>query len=462
MVVTCGKPLQSSRTIFFGEGPAVFDQPSAKTLPADFGYGIQVVQYRHFGRDTGSEREIDCRECHRPSFMSQQKLAPAWIVSTEPGKEISIPLIRYVGYLVKLLVLANQGQNFLQVVLGYRFNRKWLHLVFSPGDFVNPEPGIEYISILPCRFLLLRIIARFIRVTTTGNPMPNWSHIAEQIHQATGKHFTASSYQSVGGGSINDAFILADHSQKYFVKLNQPKLVDMFAAEAAGLAEMASTKSVRVPQPICHGASDSHSFIVLEYLELANGDSSLALGQQLAAMHRTTREQFGWDRDNTIGSTEQINTWTADWIEFYGRHRLLFQLGLPGAQRFGRQLLSAGEELVDNLGVFYESYQPEPSLLHGDLWGGNYATARDGAPVIFDPAVYYGDREADIAMTELFGGFGRGFYDAYNAAWPLDPGYSVRRTLYNLYHVLNHLNLFGGGYGSQAYSMIGRLQSEYR
>ena len=292
--------------------------------------------------------------------------------------------------------------------------------------------------------------------------MTDWNDIAEQIHLATGTPFTASSHRGVGGGSINDAYMISDGEQKYFVKLNRAQLVDMFEAEAAGLAEIAASLSVRVPRPICHGVSGNNSFIVLEYLELVSGESANALGQQLANMHQTTRERFGWDRDNTIGSTPQSNTWSDDWIEFYGKQRLLFQLGLPGAQRFGMQLVSAGEELVDNLGVFFESYHPDPSLLHGDLWGGNYATTRNGGPVIFDPAVYYGDREADIAMTELFGGFGRQFYDAYNEAWPLDPGYAVRKTLYNLYHVLNHLNLFGGGYGNQANSMIGRLQSEYR
>jgi len=292
--------------------------------------------------------------------------------------------------------------------------------------------------------------------------VPDWNDIAEHIQRSTGEPFTAGRHQGVGGGSINDAYVITGNNQAYFVKLNRAGLVNMFEAEAAGLVEMAGSHSVRVPRPVCHGVSGSHSFIVLEYLELGSGDSNHALGQQLATMHQTTREQFGWDRDNTIGSTEQVNTWCDDWIEFYGRHRLLFQLSLPGAQRFGAQLVSAGEELVDNLDVFFESYRPVPSLLHGDLWGGNYATARDGAPVIFDPAVYYGDREADIAMTELFGGFGRCFYDAYNESWPLDPGYGVRKTLYNLYHVLNHLNLFGGGYGSQAYSMIGRLRSEYR
>ena len=291
--------------------------------------------------------------------------------------------------------------------------------------------------------------------------MPDWNHIAEYIHRATGRQFTADSHLGVGGGSINDAYVLAGSDQKYFVKLNRPDLVGMFEAEAAGLTEIANSQSVRVPQPVCHGASDGNSFIVLEYLELGNGDSSHALGQQLASMHRVTKEQFGWGRDNTIGSTPQINTQSDDWVEFYGKRRLLYQLQLPGVRHYGKQLTSAGEQLVENLGVFFESYQPQASLLHGDLWGGNRATMRDGGPVIFDPAVYYGDREADIAMTELFGGFGPRFYDAYNEAWPLDPGYGTRKTLYNLYHVLNHLNLFGGGYGSQAYSMIGRLQSEY-
>ena len=292
--------------------------------------------------------------------------------------------------------------------------------------------------------------------------MADWNDIAKQICTATGNPFVAKEHRGIGGGSINDAYLIADDNQKYFVKLNRSDLVEMFEAEAAGLMEIANSQSVRVPRPVCHGTSGNHSFIVLEYLELGSSDSSQELGQQLAAMHKSTQQQFGWDRDNTIGSTPQVNTLSDDWIEFYGKHRLLFQLQLPGAQRYGKQLVAAGEELVENLGVFFDSYHPQASLLHGDLWGGNHATTRDGAPVIFDPAVYYGDREADVAMTELFGGFGRRFYDAYNEAWPLDPGYGVRKTLYNLYHVLNHLNLFGGGYGDQAYSMIGRLQSEYR
>ena len=292
--------------------------------------------------------------------------------------------------------------------------------------------------------------------------MPDWNDIAEHIARATGGPFKPTERSSVVGGSINDAYVIGDDEQSYFVKLNTANRVDMFEAEAEGLREMAQTNSVRVPVPVCFGTSGSNSFIAMEYLELGHGDSSAALGQHLTEMHRATRDRFGWHRDNTIGSTAQINTWTEDWIEFYGTHRLGYQLGLPGAQSYGKRLLDTGEELIANLSVFFSDFQPAPSLLHGDLWGGNYSTAADGAPVIYDPALYYGDREADIAMTELFGGFGSRFYDSYNAAWQLDPGYRVRKTLYNLYHILNHLNLFGGGYGAQARSMMDQLQAEYR
>jgi protein-ribulosamine 3-kinase len=292
--------------------------------------------------------------------------------------------------------------------------------------------------------------------------MPDWIDISTQIAQATGKPFQSNHQQAVGGGSINSAYRLSDGSQDYFVKLNSSSLVDMFAAEAEGLGEIATSRTVRVPRPICYGASGSNSFIAMEYISMGHGDSASMLGEKLAALHRTSRDQFGWHRDNTIGSTPQVNNWNNNWVDFYGSHRLGYQLGLPGAQHYGGHLVTAGEELIENLGRFFDTYQPTPSLLHGDLWGGNYATAGNGEPVIFDPAVYFGDREADIAMTELFGGFGRRFYDAYNASWPLDQGYGIRKILYNLYHVLNHLNLFGGGYGAQAYAMLGQLQSEYR
>jgi len=199
----------------------------------------------------------------------------------------------------------------------------------------------------------------------------------------------------------------------------------------------------------------------MEYIPLGGKDSGLKLGQQLAAMHRKSWDKFGWFRDNTIGSTPQPNTPTDNWVEFYREHRLRFQLDLA-ADNGGNRLLDQGEHLMGSLDAFFPDYDPLPSLLHGDLWGGNYSTDRDGNPVIFDPATYYGDREADIAMTELFGGFPNDFYSTYNQAWPLDAGYSTRKTLYNLYHVINHFNLFGGGYLSQADHMISDLLSEIR
>lgn len=233
----------------------------------------------------------------------------------------------------------------------------------------------------------------------------------------------------------------------------------MFEAESEGLTEIAGTQSVRVPQPVCAGRADGSAYLVLEHLDLegAGARDFEQLGHELAQMHRATRKQFGWQRDNTIGSTPQVNTPANDWIEFWRQHRLGFQLKLAG----DRNLMNKGERLMAELGKFFRDYHPAPSLLHGDLWGGNVA-ACGGRPVIFDPAVYYGDREADLAMTELFGGFSARFYRAYDEAWPLDAGYKTRKTLYNLYHVLNHFNLFGGGYGAQAGRMLDSLLSELR
>ena len=170
--------------------------------------------------------------------------------------------------------------------------------------------------------------------------------------------------------------------------------------------------------------------------------------------------RFGWPRDNTIGTTPQVNAWGDDWAEFFRDRRIAPQLALAARNGHGGALQRDGERLLAAIPALLAGHAPAPSLLHGDLWSGNAACLATGEPVIFDPAVYYGDREADLAMTELFGGFGADFYAAYRDAWPLPDGYERRRTLYNLYHVLNHLNLFGGGYGAQAETMIARLLAE--
>ena len=290
--------------------------------------------------------------------------------------------------------------------------------------------------------------------------MPLWTDLSQAISDATGKPFQARRHHTVGGGCINNAYVLEDGKQRYFVKTNTPDKVGMFVAEAAGLQAILATRTLCAPKPICHGVADGIAYLVLECIEIVNGSgrSAALLGKQLAAMHRVTVSRYGWDIDNTIGATPQINTWRDDWIQFYGEHRLRFQLDL--AERNGHPMQAKGEKLIGHLPDFFISYQPQPALLHGDLWGGNWGEDPQDNPVVFDPALYYGDRETDIAMTELFGGFPASFYAAYADAYPLDAGYATRKDLYNLYHMLNHFNLFGGGYGGQAARLIEKLLAE--
>lgn len=291
--------------------------------------------------------------------------------------------------------------------------------------------------------------------------MSDWGAIAAHIGEVSGEVFAPASPRSVGGGCINTAVTLCDGHRCFFVKLNSARQLDMFEAEADGLSEMASAQAIRVPQPLCTGIAGSQAYIVMEYISMGRmrGSSSAEAGRQLAAMHRRSADAFGWHRDNTIGSTPQVNDWTSDWIEFWREKRLSFQLRLAARNGHGGRLQALGERLLEAFPALVD-HAPPPSLLHGDLWGGNIGYDNEGGPVIFDPAVYFGDREADLAMTELFGGFGGDFYAAYDETWPRDPGYRTRRTLYNLYHILNHLNLFGGGYGGQAMGMMERLLAE--
>ena len=219
----------------------------------------------------------------------------------------------------------------------------------------------------------------------------------------------------------------------------------MFDAETAGLNAIAATNTIRIPRPIAHGVAAGQSYLVLEHLDLSSHGDAYLLGEQLAALHRCSAKQFGFMQDNFIGTTPQPNGWTDDWVTFWRERRLGFQLRLAAENGFGGQLQSLGEKLSDALPAFFDGYTPLPSLLHGDLWSGNHAFLSDGTPVIFDPATYYGDRECDLAMTELFGGYPADFYAAYRAAYPLDAGYTTRRDLYNLYPILNHATLFGVG-----------------
>ncbi|TXT20520.1 MAG: Fructosamine/Ketosamine-3-kinase [Gallionellaceae bacterium] len=258
---------------------------------------------------------------------------------------------------------------------------------------------------------------------------PGWKAIADRIGKATQTGFTFARASPLGGGCINRAWRIEGHNgARYFV-----------------------------PQPVACGACGEHAFLALEFLDLSGSGNERLLGGQLAALHRCTSAQFGFSQDNTIGETPQKNDWLSCWVTFWRERRLGFQLELAARNGYGGKLQEMGRRLAERLPEFFDGYSPLPSLLHGDLWGGNHAFSAGGTPFIFDPAPYYGDRETDLAMTELFGGFGPEFYAAYRAAWPLDKGYAARKELYNLYHILNHANLFGGGYVRQAEDMMRRL-----
>ena len=290
--------------------------------------------------------------------------------------------------------------------------------------------------------------------------MSLWPAIAQSIADATGQVFVIENRRLIGGGCINTAYHVTGDGRAFFVKTNAPSSHAMFVAEAAGLCEIAHSNTIRVPQPVCNGRNDEASWLVLEYIEFGGQRDSRRLGVQLATMHRVTADRFGWQRDNTIGATPQINTSDDNWLEFWRTRRLGFQLQLAAKNGAPRRLLTQGERLLAECPPLLAGREIQPVLLHGDLWGGNAGFDGSGMPVIFDPAVYYGDRETDLAMTELFGGFGGDFYAAYDEAFQRDAGYPVRRTFYNLYHILNHFNLFGGGYAQQAEAMIGETLAE--
>ena len=286
------------------------------------------------------------------------------------------------------------------------------------------------------------------------------------LEAATGLRFRAASAPaSVGaGGGFAECQRWESDAGPVFVKLAPIARELALEAEADALRELATAQAVRVPRVLGFGTSGAQAFLALEWIEFGpvRPGTEAAFGEQLARLHRVTAARFGWHRDNTIGATPQPNAWDDDWVRFFRERRLGFQLDLAAANGLEPRVVERGRDLGERCGAFFSSHRPVPSLLHGDLWGGNWGVVSGvREPAIFDPAVYYGDRETDIAMTRLFGGFGPRFYAAYQAAWPLDQAAGTRRTLYNLYHVLNHFNLFGGGYGRQAAGMIDRLLAEF-
>ncbi|MES1923910.1 fructosamine kinase family protein [Salinisphaera sp. T31B1] len=294
--------------------------------------------------------------------------------------------------------------------------------------------------------------------------MIDWPAIDAGIGRAIGGHFASTTRVRLAGGSINLAYRLEGASHRgparYFVKLNRAHRAEMFSAEAAGLDELAQAVGLRVPRPVARGQASAHAYLVLEHIDL-QPLSPLAmtrLGEALADMHGVISTHYGWHRDNVIGASPQPNAPHPRWTEFWRENRLAAMLDAlaPAHPKLARE----GDVLLGMLDRLLAGHIPEASLVHGDLWGGNAGMDTDGHPVVFDPAVYYGDRETDLAMAELFGGFSPLFFEAYWGAWPMTAGYRhVRRPLYQLYHLLNHARLFGGHYVAESRRVIAELRA---
>lgn len=256
---------------------------------------------------------------------------------------------------------------------------------------------------------------------------------------------------SVGGGCINETSIISlSNGEKVFLKYHPNPPAGFFAGEARGLALLGAAKSgPQVPKPLAHGKH----FLILEYIEeqVPAHNFYIQFGRALAELHRITQDRFGLDHDNFIGQTVQPNTLEQNAVTFYREQRFRFQQDL--ARKSGKLPKSVDvklDKLLDSLDKWLDPGGGKPALLHGDLWSGNYfaGSRRNSAPqpFIFDPAAYFGRREAELAMTELFGRLPQSFYEAYDEAFPLPSGYAERKKLFNLYHLLNHLNLFGTSY----------------
>lgn len=283
--------------------------------------------------------------------------------------------------------------------------------------------------------------------------------LAEHLSAHMGRQVDIEEAFSVGGGSINDAWRLETDAGRFFLKTNSAdRFPSLFEAEADGLHRLHEAGPLKAPEVIAHGEDHDDSFLLLEWVE--GGPCSATFwvdfGRGLAQLHRNSGPHFGLERDNYIGSLKQVNTSAADWPSFFIHQRLEPQLKLAR----DRRRVEAGmafrfERLFHRLDTLFPA-EP-PALLHGDLWSGNLLCDNENRPVLIDPAVYYGHREMDLAMTRLFGGFDPELYTAYHAEWPLEQGWQERVDLCNLYPLMVHVNLFGGGYVAQVEGVLKRF-----
>ncbi len=288
------------------------------------------------------------------------------------------------------------------------------------------------------------------------------TYVTQTLSGAIGSTFKITSCIPVYGGNINQCFKVSCFNTDYFLKTNKPQNTLLFQTEYQSLLALFNSHCIRVPQPIAFGENSNLSFLVLEYLELDSLAGSFSdLAESLATLHLTTSNRgFGWPETNYIGYTSQPNPPCSDWVQFWNKNRLCYQAGLAAKNNCSCNLTELLERVIEITPSLFSNYHPEPSLLHGDLWSGNASFLTTGVPVIYDPACYYGDRETDLAMTELFGGFPREFYQTYDKNFAINPEYRVRKELYQLYHVLNHYNMFAGHYAQQAEMICKKLISE--
>lgn len=285
--------------------------------------------------------------------------------------------------------------------------------------------------------------------------------IADLARELDGlSEFTAAT--PVAGGDINAAFMIECGAQRFFVKLNSTDKLPMFEQEAQMLEQVNECCPLRVPRPFTTGVAASNAYMVMEHLNLAplNETNAAELGEGLAVLHQSTADHYGWDQAGYIGSTRQPNENSRNWCEFWQHQRLGFQQKLAIRNGLQPHIATRLELLTDSLPALIGTHHPVAALLHGDLWHGNCGLDETGRAVLFDPACYYGDPEADLALTELFGGFTERFYQAYWHILPRAAEYEVRSQLYQLYHVLNHFNIFGGLYGNRAGTMVELLLAE--
>ncbi|CZF79002.1 Fructosamine kinase [Grimontia celer] len=284
-----------------------------------------------------------------------------------------------------------------------------------------------------------------------------WHSLSVQLSLALGQQFEVEEKTPIDGGDINECYAIASGNMRFFVKVNSRDNLPVFEAEAESLRHLANSSEVSIPQVIYLGIIKEKSVLVLDYIPMKQLDAENAylLGKDLARLHQWGEQlEYGFDIDNFIGTTEQRNSWHRKWANFFADHRIGLQLQL--AEEKGMSFGDV-ESIVEAVKERLNGHQPKASLVHGDLWKGNASSTMNG-PIVYDPACYWGDREVDIAMTHLFGGFPEEFYKGYEEVWPLDGGFEERKDLYNLYHMLNHCLLFGGPYLAETEALINKLE----